>query len=245
MVYLAHIRTAFALSNGTCGSPRMHRELVDEGYEIGRHRTAHLMHENQLIARHKRRFKRTTDSEHAWSVAPKLVARDFTADGPDRKWGADISQIWRAMGWLYLAVVLDRFSLRVAGWAPHCNGAAVSAPPLAQVRRRRLRSGSDLRAPQPEGCIGKAALPGAERGTLDQEVVKPPGDGVGIEGQRFAAPGQRVNRRPAGPGAGPQCRRHAMGRQRIECRRGIAHRRPAGPVRQRSGRWIEPGGAGT
>ena len=116
MVYLAHIRTAFALSNGTYGSPRMHRDLVDEGHEIGRHRTARLMRENHLIARQKRRFKRTTDSEHAWPVAPNLVAQDFTADGPDRKWGADISYIWTAEGWLYLAVVLDLFSRRVVGW---------------------------------------------------------------------------------------------------------------------------------
>jgi len=35
MVYLAHIRTAFALSNGTYGSPRMHRDLIDEGHKIG------------------------------------------------------------------------------------------------------------------------------------------------------------------------------------------------------------------
>ena len=61
--------------------------------------------------------KRTTDSEHAWPVAPNLVAQDFTADGPDRKWGADISYIWTAEGWLYLAVVLDLFSRRVIGWA--------------------------------------------------------------------------------------------------------------------------------
>ncbi len=117
MVYLAHIRTAFALSNGTYGSPRMHRDLVDEGHEIARHRTARLMRENQLIARQKRRFKRTTDSEHAWPVAPNLVAQDFTADGPDRKWGADISYIWNAEGWLYVAVVLDLFSRRVVGWS--------------------------------------------------------------------------------------------------------------------------------
>jgi putative transposase len=117
MVYLAHIRTAFALSNGTYGSPRMHRDLVDEGHEIGRHRTARLMRENHLIARQKRRFKRTTDSEHAWPVAPNLVAQDFAADGPDRKWGADISYIWTAEGWLYLAIVLDLFSRRVVGWA--------------------------------------------------------------------------------------------------------------------------------
>lgn len=40
MIHLAHIRTAFALSNGTYGSPRMHRDLLDEGHQIGRHRTA-------------------------------------------------------------------------------------------------------------------------------------------------------------------------------------------------------------
>lgn len=38
-----------------------------------------------------------------------LVAQDFTADGLHRKWGADISYIWTAEGWLYLAVVLDLF----------------------------------------------------------------------------------------------------------------------------------------
>lgn len=95
----------------------MHRGLVDEGHEIGRHRTARLMRANQLIARQKRRFKRTTDREHVWPVTPNLVCQDFTADAPDRKWGADISYIWTAEGWLYLAVVLDLFSRRAIGWA--------------------------------------------------------------------------------------------------------------------------------
>lgn len=63
MIYLAHIRTAFALSHGTYGSPRMHRDLVDEGDEIGRHRTARRMRENQVIARQKRCFRRTTEFE--------------------------------------------------------------------------------------------------------------------------------------------------------------------------------------
>ncbi|WP_404944761.1 IS3 family transposase [Sagittula sp. P11] len=117
MVHLAHIRTVFALSNGSYGSPRMHRDLIDEGHRIGRHRTARLMRENGLVARQKRRFKRTTDSEHAWPIAQNLIAQDFSADAPDKKWGADISYIWTAQGWLYLAVVLDLHSRRVVGWA--------------------------------------------------------------------------------------------------------------------------------
>ncbi len=85
MVCLALIRTAFALSNGTCGNPRMHRDLIDDGHRIGRHRTARLMRENGLVARQKRRFKRTTDSQHAWPVALNLIAQAFRAEKPDQK----------------------------------------------------------------------------------------------------------------------------------------------------------------
>jgi hypothetical protein len=38
MVLLAHVRSAFALSNATYGSPRMTRELRDSGLMVGRRR---------------------------------------------------------------------------------------------------------------------------------------------------------------------------------------------------------------
>jgi transposase InsO family protein len=65
MLLLASVRSAFALSNGTYSSPRLTRELQDEGFAIGRRRTARLMRENDLKARQKWRFKRATDSLHA------------------------------------------------------------------------------------------------------------------------------------------------------------------------------------
>ena len=117
MVLLAHVRSAFAQSNGTYGSPRMARELLDNGFVVGRRRTARLMRDNDLRARQKRRFKRTTDSEHAWPVAPNIIDQDFAAAGPNEKWGVDISYVWTREGWLYLAVVIDLFSRRVVGWA--------------------------------------------------------------------------------------------------------------------------------
>jgi len=117
MVLLAHVRSAFALSNGTYGSPRMTRELQDGGLSVGRRRTARLMRENGLQARQKRRFKRTTDSDHAWPVAPNLLEQNFAATRPDTKWGAEISYVWTREGWLYLAVVIDLFARRVVGWA--------------------------------------------------------------------------------------------------------------------------------
>jgi putative transposase len=114
---LAHIRSAFTLSNDTYGSLRMTRELQDEGLTVGRRRTARLMRENGLKARQKRRFKRTTDSHHAFPIAPNLLDQDFSATRPNQKWNADISYVWTNEGWLYLAVVLDLFARRVVGWA--------------------------------------------------------------------------------------------------------------------------------
>ena len=117
LVLLAHIRSAFALSHETYGSPRMTRDLKDSGLRVGRRRTARLMRENGLKARQKRRFKRTTDSHHPLPAAPNLLAQDFSAERPNEKWNADISSVWTAEGWLYLAVVLDLFARRIVGWA--------------------------------------------------------------------------------------------------------------------------------
>ena len=99
MVMLAYVRSAFALLNGTYGSPRMTRELRDSGLAIGRRRTARLMRENGFKARQKRQFKRTTDSQHACPVAPNLLDQDFSATRPNEKWGADISYVWTREGW--------------------------------------------------------------------------------------------------------------------------------------------------
>lgn len=98
MVLLAHIRSQFRLSHETYGSPRMTVELREDGIAVGRHRVARLMRENGLKAVQRRRFKKTTDSAHGGPVALNVLDQDFAADGPDQKWGADISYIWTAEG---------------------------------------------------------------------------------------------------------------------------------------------------
>lgn len=116
LVLLAHIRAAFSTSNETYGSPRMHAELKEQGLEVGLNRVARLMSENELTARQKTRFKKTTDSDHGGPIAANVLDQDFTATAPDQKWGVDISYVWTAEGWLYLAIVLDLFSRRIVGF---------------------------------------------------------------------------------------------------------------------------------
>lgn len=104
-------------TNETYGSPCMTRELQNLGFAVGRRRVSRLMRENGLYARQKRRFKHTTDSRHAFPVAPNILDQNFAAEAPNQKWGADISYIWTREGWLYLAVVIDLLARRVVGWS--------------------------------------------------------------------------------------------------------------------------------
>jgi putative transposase len=138
----AEIRTAHAASRGRYGSPRVHAELRAHGRRVGRKRIARLMRAMGLSAGRKRRFRRTTDSGHAFPIAPNLLGRDFTAAAPNHVWLADLTYIWTAQGWLYLGVVLDLFSRRVVGWAmaEHLgHDLALAALDMAIARQRPAR----------------------------------------------------------------------------------------------------------
>jgi len=111
------IAASHAASRRTYGSPRVHRDLVDEGHRVSRKRVARLMQELGLEGRRKRRFRTTTDSRHRFPVAPNLLMREFEVEAPNTAWGTDITYIATLEGWLYLAVILDLFSRRVVGYA--------------------------------------------------------------------------------------------------------------------------------
>lgn len=136
---LAEIRAIHAEHRERYGSPRIRAELRDRGLEAGKHRVARLMRENGIKARPRRRFRRTTDSRHKLPVATNLLERRFTATAPNEAWVGDITYIWTAEGWAYLAVLLDLYSRRVVGWALRkslSRDLAVSALRHALTRRR-------------------------------------------------------------------------------------------------------------
>jgi putative transposase len=136
---LVAIRAIHAELNGAYGSPRMYEELREHGYAVGKTRVERLMRDNGICARHKRRWKATTDSHHGLAVAPNLIARDFSPVQPDACWGADINYIWTDEGWLYLAVVLDFFNREIVGWSLKeelSSGLACDALSMAWCRRR-------------------------------------------------------------------------------------------------------------
>ena len=114
---LALIRAIHEELKGAYGSPRMVKELRGRGFPASKERVERLMRENGIHARHKRRYKVTTDSKHNLPVAPNLLDRNFTPCAPNQAWTSDITYLWTNEGWLYLAIVLDLFNREVVGWS--------------------------------------------------------------------------------------------------------------------------------
>jgi len=111
------IRRIYHKNRQRYGSPRIYRQLLREGYYIGKKRVERLMSELNIQAVAKRKYQATTDSAHAKPVAENHLNRDFTPEKPNTSWVADITYIWTAEGWLYLATIMDLFSRKIIGWS--------------------------------------------------------------------------------------------------------------------------------
>jgi putative transposase len=126
-------------SKGTYGAPRIHAELAEQGWHVGRKRVARLMRAADLRGVSRRKAPRTTQRRPEAQPAPDLVQRDFTASRPNELWVADITYIPTWTGFLYLAVVIDAWSRRVVGWAmaTHLRTELVLAALQMAIQQRR------------------------------------------------------------------------------------------------------------
>ncbi len=136
---LGLIRAIHVKFKGAYGSPRMTDELRGRGFPVSKARVERLMRAHGIRARHKRRYKATTDSTHGLPVADNLLDRNFRPSAPNQTWTADLTYVWTDEGWLYLAVVLDLFNREIVGWSikPRMTAdIAVEALTMAWFRRK-------------------------------------------------------------------------------------------------------------
>jgi transposase InsO family protein len=137
---LDDIQEVHAASGGRYGSPRIHATLRARGKRTGRGRVERLMRRHGvrgLVARPRR--VRTTDSRHAFPIAPNLLERKFTAIRPNQVWLADLTYIPTGEGWLYMAAVMDLHTRKIVGWSmrDHLRAElAVAALTMATQRQR-------------------------------------------------------------------------------------------------------------
>jgi len=86
------------------------------GLQVNGKRILRVMRKYDLFRQIKRRFIKTTDSQHSYRVYPNLL-KGLEITDMNQLWVADITYIRILTGFVFLAVILDVFSRRVVGWA--------------------------------------------------------------------------------------------------------------------------------
>jgi len=99
------------------GADKVWTQMNREGHRVARCTVERLMRDLGLQgARRGRQWKRTTIGDDTLDRPADLVDRQFTAEGPNRLWVADLTYVKTHVGWVYVAFVVDVFSRFVVGW---------------------------------------------------------------------------------------------------------------------------------
>ena len=141
---VARMKVLHLVHKGRYGSPRMTVALQREGYACSRNRVARLMRLDGLAARVKRKYCRTTVSDHR-AASENLIKRQFAVTTPDHVLTSDITYIPTNEGWLYLGVVLDLCTRKVIGLSMRSDMTAeLVSDALKQAIARRTRTSGTI-----------------------------------------------------------------------------------------------------
>ena len=133
------VRAFFAASGDRYGSPRIWKDLAEDGEAVSRKRVVRLMQADGLVGRVRKRFKGTTMSDHDDPIAANLLNRQFIAAAPNQRWVSDTTEfVIGDSQKLYLAAVLDLYSRFLVGWAVSAvNDRRLTITALAMALDRR------------------------------------------------------------------------------------------------------------
>jgi putative transposase len=126
------------------GWRRVRAALRQQRLVVNHKKIKRLMREHNLQPKIRRRYVTTTDSDHNQPIFPNL-AKDMVLDGPDQLWVADITYVAIAVGFVYVAVILDAWSRRVVDYA-------ISHSIDARLTIAALKTAIERRNP-PSGCV--------------------------------------------------------------------------------------------
>ena len=113
---LKRIESLYWKSDESYGSPRVHGVLKNQGERVNRKRIERLMRENGIRARSSRLY-RANPGTHAFFATFDNEILEQLASAPDRIWVGDVTYLHVGNQKRFLAVVMDKFSRRIVGWA--------------------------------------------------------------------------------------------------------------------------------
>ena len=99
------------------GARKIWYQLQREDFSVARCTIERLMADLGIKgARRGRGFVRTTISDDLAMRPKDLVERDFSANGPNHLWVADLTYVKTRIGWAYVAFIVDVFARMIVGW---------------------------------------------------------------------------------------------------------------------------------
>jgi transposase InsO family protein len=108
-------------SRETYGKLRIQAALKNENESASKNRIGKIMKKNNIQGVGKKKFKpQTTDSNHNYKVADRIFKIEDAKDQVTKSnqyWGADITYIPTREGWLYLSVLIDFKTRKIAGYS--------------------------------------------------------------------------------------------------------------------------------
>jgi transposase InsO family protein len=143
------IREIFDRSRGTYGVPRIHEKLKGSGKNHGKERIRKIMVETGISAKPKKRFVKTTDSEHELPIAERIFQtenQETMPVKPNEVWASDITYVATEEGWLFLAIFLDLFTRKIVGFsgADHMRVELILNALEMALGRQHVKSGDSL-----------------------------------------------------------------------------------------------------
>ena len=111
----AEINAIFHEHSGRYGYRRITAEMHNRGYTINHKTVQKLMGAMGLRCR-TRKVRYRSYKGQVGRIAPNILDRDFSADGPCRKWATDVTQVSIRDRKCYLSPMLDMFNGEIVAY---------------------------------------------------------------------------------------------------------------------------------
>lgn len=96
------------------GTKKLH-VMIQEDVKIGRDKLHAVLNENGMMVKRRKKYTRTTYSNHEYAVAPNLV-KELIVTRPDQVWVGDITYLETKDRHAYLFLVTDKYSRKIVGY---------------------------------------------------------------------------------------------------------------------------------